>query len=143
MLKKLSAGGYFNLIAIICALVGVVLVYVGHAVSAANGLLNIGSVILLGIAGVVFAIVALEMSLKKGNHNIVTALTTLAAIGLNIYVIGTSVSQRILMIAGLFSYNSNNMEGWKVFYINVVAWVLLLVASIFMIISSFLKTVKE
>lgn len=143
MLKKLTLGGYLNAVAVLTGIVGLVLVIFGHTMSAANGLTNIATVVALGIVGVVAAFVTLFSTFKSGNHNTLGAACGLAAIALYLYVIGTSASQRVLMIAGLFSYNSMNTEGWRVFYVNVAAWVLLLLGALLLIVSSFMKSVKE
>ena len=143
MLKKLTIGGYLNAVAVLTGLVGLILVVVGHVMSPANGLTNIAAVVILGLLGVAAACVTLFAAIKGGNHNTLSAACGLAGIALYLYIIGTSASQRILMIAGLFSYNSMNMEGWQVFYVCVAAWVLLLVGALLLVISSFMKTVKE
>ena len=53
------------------------------------------------------------------------------------------ILERILMIAGLFSYNSQNMTGWSVFYAIVVCAVALVIANVALIIGAFTKSVKE
>lgn len=143
MLKKLTIGGYLNAVAVMTGLIGVILVIYGHMTSSANALVNFGVVAALGFVGVAATLVELLSTAKLGNHNPLAAACGLVGIALYLYVIGTSASQRILMIAGLFSYNSMNTEGWRVFYINVAAWVLLLVGALLLVISSFMRSVKE
>ena len=52
------------------------------------------------------------------------------------------ILSRILLISGLFSWNSMNTAGWKVFYVSVASMVCYVVSIILLIISAFLKTVK-
>ena len=67
----------------------------------------------------------------------------LGAIALYMYTLGGAAIQRVMLIAGLFSYNANNTAGWNIFYVSVAAWVCLLVGIVFLIIGSFTKSVKE
>ena len=52
------------------------------------------------------------------------------------------ISDRVLMIAGLFSYNSQNMVGWRVFYATVTGIAAFVVGCILLIIASFMKNAK-
>lgn len=142
-MKKLSIGGYINAIAAVLSAVGFVLVIVSHTVSSTNALSNFSTVVLMGIVSVVAAVISLVAAPKLGNHNPGTAIGILVNIFLNVMLIGTTADQRIMMIAGLFSYNSGNTEGWSVFYVCVAAWVCLLVGALLAIVSSFLNSVKE
>ena len=66
----------------------------------------------------------------------------MAAVGLFAAVICGMILSRILLISGLFSWNSMNTAGWKVFYVSVASMVCYVVSIILLIISAFLKTVK-
>lgn len=66
-----------------------------------------------------------------------------AGIALYSYVYGQCILQRIMMIAGLFSFNSGNAQGWRVFYIVVATVVCLLVASILLVVGGFFRSVKQ
>ena len=57
-------------------------------------------------------------------------------------VVGTMVSDRVLMIAGLFSYNSQNMVGWSVFYATVTGAVAFVLGCLLLIVASFMKNAK-
>ena len=65
-----------------------------------------------------------------------------AAIALIVATIGNIINSRILLISGLFSFNSQNMVGWHVFYITVACLVCYVVAIVAMIIGSFCKATK-
>ena len=75
-------------------------------------------------------------------HNPVTALGVLAAIALFSYVYGQCLLQRIMLIAGLFSYNAGNTVGWNIFYVVVGCTVCLVAACVLLIVSSFCNNVK-
>ena len=80
---------------------------------------------------------------KFGNHDFISTAAVVGAIALFSAVIGAMILERILMIAGLFSYNSQNMTGWSVFYAIVVCAVALVIANVALIIGAFTKSVKE
>lgn len=132
MLK--TASSKINLVAAVLALAGVILGYVSHAVSAGNALLGIGNVIAAGVAAVVLCI--LPVVLK---NDIVSLIAGLGAIACNMFVVNGIVMDRILMIGGLFSYNSGNTEGWTVFYYVVAASVVAVLSCVATMVSSFMK----
>jgi len=70
-------------------------------------------------------------------NDLVGLVGVLGAIGCNMAVVYGIVSERILMIAGIFSYNSGDTAGWSVFYVVVASAVILLLSNIVMIVGSF------
>lgn len=143
MLKKLSIGGYLSLLAAILGVVGTVLTIVSGTISADNPLAGITMIVGAGVVGVVLAAVSAIAPASLGNYDLVSSVSIWAAIALFCYTFGAAVSQRIMLIAGLFSYNSGNKVGWSVFYVSVAAWACLLVGSLVLVVSGFLRTVKQ
>lgn len=140
---KKAIGFYLTLVAAVLGIAGAVLASYSSSLSTENALTNGNLVLTAGIIGAVLACVGAGASRRQGNHNPVTAITVLAAIALYSYTYGQCVLQRILLIAGLFSYNSGNTVGWSVFYATVACAVCMIVGCILLIVSSFCKTVKE
>lgn len=132
MLKNTSSK--INAVAAILALAGVILAYVSHAMSDANALLNIGAVVAAGVAAVVLLIATIAVK-----NDIVALVGVLGAIACNMYVINGIVGDRILMIAGIFSYNSNDTVGWSVFYVVVAAAVVLVLSCVATMVASFMN----
>ncbi|MBQ9189832.1 MAG: hypothetical protein IJ138_10945, partial [Clostridia bacterium] len=78
-----------------------------------------------------------------GNHDYISTVAVVAAVALFMAIVGTMILDRILMIAGLFSYNSQNMTGWSVFYATVTSAVALVIACLALIIGAFTPSVKK
>ncbi len=142
-MKKLNVGGYFNILAAILGVVGTILTIVSSTMSADNTLAGLPMIAAAGIAGAVLCVLAVWTSGRFGNFDLIGSVSLLAAIGLFFYTFGAAVGQRVMMIAGLFSFNAGNTTGWSVFYVSVGAWACLLVGCLVLIISGFLRTVKE
>ena len=144
MKKRKAAGFVFAIIALVAAIVGIVGMYICSNMYDAYAYKTINMMLIYaGTAIVLILLSALLPSTKLGNHNVLSAIFGWAAIGLMMAVVGTMILDRILMIAGLFSYNSQNAIGWQVFYATVVGVAGYLVSCLALIISSFAKTVKE
>ncbi len=135
MLK--NASSKINAVAAVLALVGLILAYIGHSVSVDNALLNIGMVVAAGIAAVVLC--ALPMFVK---NDIVDLVAPLAAIACNMYLVNGIVYDRVLMIAGIFSYNSGNQEGWTVFYWVVASAVVAVLSCVAAMVAAFMNNKK-
>ena len=104
---------------------------------------NLGTIALLGVCGIILAVAAICLPNKFGNHDILGTLAVLGAIAVYTAAFGQVLSERILLIAGLFSYDSVNTVGWQVFYVTVVSIAAFLVADIILIIGAFSRSVKE
>lgn len=96
-----------------------------------------------GFAGVVLCALAIFAPSRWGNFDMLGSVSILGAIALYCYTLGAAVAQRVMLIAGLFSFNAANEAGWSVFYVSVAAWVCLLLGCVLLIISGFVKSVKE
>ena len=48
-----------------------------------------------------------------------------------------------ILILIIFSFNAGNTVGWSIFYTCIGAWVCLLVGILFLVVGSFLKSVRE
>ena len=140
--KKRAIGFYLSALAAVLGAAGVVFTVLGNNASPDNALGNISTLILAGVVGVLLAVVASAASVSLGNHNIVSAVSVLGSIALYAYLFGSSVGQRVTLIAGLFSFNAGNLAGWQVFRMSIVAWVCLIVAMVVLVVSSFVKSVK-
>ena len=134
MLKKLSIGAYFNCVAAVLGVVGLVAMIVSSNINSAYNYKNLATLILAGICGIVLLVLAFWSPSKFGNHDFISTFASVAAIALFMYCVGSQISDRILMIAGLFSYNSQNMVGWSVFYATVVSAVGFIVGSLVVVI---------
>lgn len=133
---------YLNIVAVILGIAGTVLASYSSSLSTENALSNNTLVMAAGFVGAILVAVGVGMTQSKGDDNPITAVSVLAAIALYSYVYGQCILQRILLIAGLFSYNSGNTVGWNVFYACIGCAVCMIVACILLIVGSFCKSVK-
>ncbi len=143
MLKKLSIGGYLNALAAVLGLAGTILTIVSGMVNVDNPLTNTALIAAAGCAGVVLCLLAIFAPSRWGNFDILGSVSILGAIALYCYTFGAAVGQRVMLIAGLFSFNAANEAGWSVFYVSVAAWVCLLLGCVLLVVSGFVKSVKE
>ena len=114
---KKGTAFYISAVAAVLGAIGVALAAYSSMISTDNALANMPLVIGAGVVGVVLVVAAMLAPASMGNHNPVTALGVLAAIALFSYVYGQCLLQRIMLIAGLFSYNAGNTVGWNIFYV--------------------------
>lgn len=142
-MKKLSVGGYLNILAAILGVVGTILTIVSSVMSADNTLAGLPLIVAAGIVGAALCVLPVWTAGRFGNFDMIGSVALLAAIGLFFYTFGSAVGQRIMLIAGLFSYNAGNTVGWSVFYVSVGAWACLLVGCLALIVSGFLRCVKQ
>lgn len=132
MLKNTSSK--INAVAAVLALVALILAFVSHSMTDANALINIGTVIAAGIAAVVLLVVTVVLK-----NEIVGLVGILGAIACNMVVLNYTVSERILMIAGIFSYDSANTDGWNVFYVVVACAVCVVLSCVATMVGAFMK----
>ncbi len=142
MLKKYKVGGYIQCLALILGIAGFVLVMIAGT-NATYPLTGLGMVAAQCVIGCVLIVAAMIAPLRMGNKDIVSTICLLVAIGLFTFVIGTAVNGRILMISGLFSWNTADAPGWTVFYLTIACAVCLALSILCMIVSAFMDTVKE
>ena len=142
-MKKQGIAFYLNILAAILGAVGLFLTVRSSTMSADNALANLSTLILAGVVAILLVCVAIVAPNRLGNHDPLSAISVLAAIALYCYLFGSCVSQRVMLIAGLFSFNDANTVGWSIFYTCIGAWVCLLVGILFLIVGSFLNSVKE
>lgn len=141
-MKKQGIAFYLNILAAILGAVGLFLTVRSSTMSADNALSNLSTLILAGVVAILLVCVAIVAPNRLGNHDPLSAISVLAAIALYCYLFGSCVSQRVMLIAGLFSFNDANTVGWSIFYTCIGAWVCLLVGILFLIVGSFLNSVK-
>lgn len=132
MLK--TASSKVNLVAAVLALAGAILAFVGNGIAPGNELLNIGTVVAAGVAAVVLCV--LPVVLK---NDIVSLVAGLGAIACNMFVVNGIVLDRILMIAGLFSYDSMNEAGWTLFYVIIANAVVCILSCVATMVGNFMK----
>ena len=142
-MKKQRASAYFNCLAAILGIVGIIAAVVCSKMTVTYALGNLGTVVLLGLCGIALIICAIILPNIFGDRDILGTAAVLGAIALFTTAFGKVLSERILLIAGLFSYDSVNTVGWQVFYATIVSFVGFLVGALVLIIGSFLRSVKK
>ena len=142
-LKKQGAAFYFNAVAIVLAVAGTIAMVMSSTYSEANALAALTRLIVQSVLAVVLVAGGIWAANDgKDDNGILGMFASMAAIALIVATIGNIINSRILLISGLFSFNSQNMVGWHVFYITVACLVCYVVAIVSMIIGSFCKATK-
>lgn len=142
-IKKQSIAFYLNVIATIFGIVGLIATINSNNISSAYSYNNFGLLMVLAVAGIVLCVGTIYAPNRWGNHDLVSTVCILGAIGVYAAIIGNIILDRVLLVSGLFSYNSGNQVGWSVFYATVVAIAALLIAILALIMGAFTKSVKE
>lgn len=141
-IKKQGTAFYFNALSAVIGIVALIAMIVSSTMTEAYALNSFPLFVLGAIAGVLLIVIAVYAANRWGNYDYVSTVSVIAAIALFSAVIGGIILNRVLLISGLFSWNSGNTPGWNVFYASIVSIVCFVVSILFMIIGSFLKSVK-
>lgn len=137
---KLAVGGILSIVAAVLGVAGVVATLICSNISPDNALVSLNTCIVAGVIGVVLSAAAAVLASKS---DLVRTVGNLGALGCFMYIVSNLINERVMLVAGLFSYASNNMIGWKVFYVTVAAGAALLVACLVLVVANFLKAVKN
>lgn len=141
-IKKQGTAFYFNALSAVIGIVALIAMIVSSTMTEAYALNSFPLFVLGAIAGVLLIVIGVYAANRWGNYDYVSTVSVIAAIALFSAVIGGIILNRVLLISGLFSWNSGNTPGWNVFYASVVSIVCFVVSILLMIIGSFLKSVK-
>lgn len=137
-MKKLGLNSILNVVAAVLGAVGLIATVVTSMMGDAFVMNSLTTCILAGVCGVVLCGVAVAMR----SNELVGAVSVWGAIAAYSVILYNIVMERMLLIGGLFSWNADNAEGWNVFYVTVVAVAGVLLASIVLMVSSFMKNKK-
>ena len=142
-IKKQGAAFYFNVVAIVLAIAGIVTMVMSSTYSEANALAALTRLVVQSVLAVVLIAGGIwAANTGKDDNGIRGMFASMAAIALIVATIGNIINSRILLISGLFSFNSQNMVGWHVFYVTVACLVCYVISILAMIIGSFFKATK-
>lgn len=132
MLK--TASSKINLGAGILALAALILAIVSHVMTEANALIGLSDAVAGGMAATALCLVA-----AFSKSEILGLLCSLGSIATNMFLLNIVVSERILLFAGIFSYDSGNVDGWNVFYVVVASCVCVVLSCVATMVSGFVK----
>ena len=138
-IKKQGPAFYFNILSAAAGIVAFVAMVVSSTMNEAYALNSFPLFVLGAIAGILLIVIAVYAANRWGNYDYVGTLSGVAAVAL---FSGGIIMNRVLLISGLFSWNSGNTPGWNVFYASVVSIACFVISIVLLIIGSFLKSVK-
>lgn len=141
-IKKQGAAFYFNALAAVIGIVALVAMVISSTMNEAYALNSFPLFVLGAAVGILLIGIMIYAANRWGNYDYVGTFSGVAAIALFSAVIGGIIMNRILLISGLFSWNSGNTPGWNVFYASVVSIACFVASILLLIIGSFLKSVK-
>lgn len=131
-MKKLGIGSYLNIAAAVLGIAAIVLAAVSSNFPD-KGLSSLTTCIIFGVIGAVLCVVAVVLA----NKDLIATVCGLGAIASYMAVLNYMIGERVLMIAGLFSFNAGDNVGWTVFYITVAAAVCIVLSCVSVIASAF------
>ena len=126
-----------SVIGAIFGIAGLVAMYASNMLSPADALVNQTTYTIYVVIGVVLAIAAFAVK-----NDIVNLIGNAGAIALFVYAFGNMLNDRVLTIAGLFSYNAMNTNGWNCFFATIASVVLFVIAAVLLIAASFASAEK-
>ena len=95
--KKQSVGAYFNLIAAVAGIVGIVAAVICSKMTVTYSLGNLGTIALLAVCGIALAVLAICLPNKFGNHDIAGTCAVLGAIALFAAAFGNVYTSYVLI----------------------------------------------
>ena len=131
-----------NALILLLAIAGLVSMIISSTMSTANVLYGLPSLVIFGIIGLVFIAVQLVAPSAWRKNGYLSLVAIMGAIVMFTMIIGNVLNSRVLLISGLFSFNSQNTVGWNVLFVTIVSMVCFLVAILLLIISAFMKSNK-
>lgn len=141
-MKKQGVAFYFNVVSAVAGIVALIAMISSSTMSDAYKLNAFPMMVVGTIAGILLIGLGIFGANRNGNYEYISTASQIGAIVLFSAVIGGMILDRVLLISGLFSWNSGNTIGWSVFYASAVSLVAFLISIVLLIIGSFLKSVK-
>lgn len=131
-MKKLGIGSYLNVAAAVFGIAAIVLAVISNGFPD-KALPSLVSCIIFGVIGIALCAAGIVMA----NKDLIRTVCGLGAIASFMVVLNNMIGDRVIMIAGLFSFSSGDTVGWTVFYITVAAAVCIVLACASVIASAF------
>ena len=142
-IKKQGVSFYLDAVAMVLMVAGMGFLIKSSVISVTNRLGNLPWLIValvVGMAAIVFGILAAN---REGDKGYLTMISKMVAIAANVGVVGNALNTRVMMIAGLYTYNRGYTEGWEVFGVSKTCFALLLVAALLLVVSAFFRPIKR
>jgi hypothetical protein len=133
-MKKFGIGSYLNIAAAVLGVAAIVLAAVSSNFPD-KALPSLVSCIVFGVIGAVLCAAAVVLA----NKDLIATVCGLGAIASFMAVLNNMIADRVIMIAGLYSFNTRDTVGWTVFYITIAAAVCIVLACASIIAGNFLK----
>ena len=135
--KKIGAGVVIRSIAAVLGVIGLVVLLVCNAKGgqcAFNGLFGyvLGAVLAIVLAGV--SVWAPGYDWERGLVGPAANIAAVIAFALTAINV---VAERILLVSGLFTWDSMNTMGWTAFYLTAAAAICFVAAALFLVIGAF------
>lgn len=140
--KKKGPGFYLDIAAAVLGLIGLAAMAASSAMTVTNRLNGLPALAAMAVTAILLAAVAAVAPTRLGNFDWLSTLSMVVSIILLTVVAGRLLNDRILLISGLFSYNSANTAGWQVLYVTVTAAVCFLLAVAALIVGAFKRSIR-
>ena len=133
-MKKLGIGSYLNVAAAVFGIAAIVLTVISNGFPDKE-LPSLVTCIILGVIGVALSAVAFVLA----NKDLISTVCGLGTIVSFMAFLNYMIADRVIMIAGLFSFNAGDTVGWSVFYVTIAAVVCIVLTCASVIAGNFLK----
>ena len=134
---KQGAAGITGCLAVSLSAAGIITPMICSMMNSAYALSALPAIFVLELLGAVLTVVGIALGGRQDAKKSYGIFPVLAAIVAFMFAIGKLINERILLISGLFTYNSQNAAGWQVFYVTAAAVICLLLAVVLLIVNSF------
>lgn len=142
-IKKQRVPFYLNALALVLMVAGMGFLIKSSVMSVTNRLGNLPWLIAALAAGMAAIVLGIWASNRANDKGYLSMASTMVAIAANVGVVGNALNARVMMIAGLYTYNRGYKEGWAVFNMSAVCFALLLIAALLLIVGAFFRPVKR
>ncbi len=140
-IKKIAPGGYLYFASAITGIIGLVIMIISGTMSSANKINSMGLMTVFAIIAIVLPIASIYLNTAK--MDFIGTVTSMISAALYTIVVGNLISSRILLISGLFSWNSMDNVGWSVFYVSIASIIFFILSILLLTVGNFAKTVKD
>lgn len=142
---KKGVGLYFDIVAIVLAVIGIIAMVVSSTMGVGYEFAGLPIYLVASIAAIALVAVAIVTDTKAVDKGpgIIAMIALAVAILLLVYSGVQVVASRALTISGLFSWNSMDATGWKMFYAAVVSAAGLVGSAVVLMIGCFLPIAKK
>lgn len=137
-IKRQNIAFYLTVVAFILTIVGIIMSCLSNGVETYE-MMSLGAILACAIIAAVLLALSVWLADKFGAKHFLTEIVLVAAMILLMVAIAYLISERAVLAGYQFTYEKDNMEGWKALDEAIAALALFLVSAILLIVGAFFK----